>query len=124
MSTAVVRTALPWMLRPTAARSAALLALMSGPGQRPDPSLVDWLTLVASQTRSTGAPGPLPDGVVGRWRSRPVSVLVGEHDRFFPPDRLAAAVRQRLGGRVDVLPGLGHLAVEEDPALVASHLPL
>ncbi|HSE08360.1 MAG TPA: alpha/beta hydrolase [Nocardioidaceae bacterium] len=115
----VLRTALPWMLRPTPARSRALLRLMSGQASTPAPLLAEWLTLVARESRSTGAPGPLSDDLVERWRGRPVRVLVGEHDHFFPSDRVGRAARDRLGVEAEVLPGLGHLAVEEAPEQVA-----
>jgi pimeloyl-ACP methyl ester carboxylesterase len=46
-------------------------------------------------------------------------VVVGEHDRFFPPERVGRAARERLGVETEVLPGLGHLAVEEAPEQVA-----
>ena len=120
----VLRTALPWLLRPTAARSASLLRLMSGAPGDPDPALVEWMTLVARDTRSTGAPGPLPDHLLDRWRGTPVSVLAGEHDCFFPPERLRGPAAARLGATVQVLDGVGHLAVEEAPDLVAEHLGL
>lgn len=119
---AILRVAVPWVLRPTAARSRALLELMSGPESIPGADLTDWLTLAATDTRTTGAPGPLPDSVVSRWRHRPVSVLVGEHDCFFPPGRIAPSARRRLGVETEVLKGLGHLAVEEAPGLVAERL--
>jgi len=119
VSLPVLRTAVPWVLRPSPARSTALLRLMSGPAARPDPALTEWLTLVARDSRTTGAPGALPDEVVSRWTGRPVRVLVGEHDCFFPPARVGRAATERLGSPVEVLPGLGHLAVEEDPELVA-----
>jgi pimeloyl-ACP methyl ester carboxylesterase len=115
----VLGTAVPWVLRPTEPRSRALVELMSGPAARPDPALAEWLTLVARDSRTTGAPGALPDEVVSRWTGRPVRVLVGDHDCFFPPDRVGPAANGRLGAPVEVLPGLGHLAVEEDPELVA-----
>jgi pimeloyl-ACP methyl ester carboxylesterase len=118
MSGRLLRTAVPWMLRPSEPRSRALLGLMRGPGADPDPALVSWLSLVARDTRSTGAPGPLPATTLDRWRDRPVRVLVGEHDCFFPPSRVAPPA-VRVGASVEVLPGLGHLAVEEDPELVA-----
>jgi pimeloyl-ACP methyl ester carboxylesterase len=119
MSGRLLRTAVPWMLRPAEPRSRALLALMSGPGSDPDPDLVSWLTLVARDTRSTGAPGPLPSSVLDRWHGRPVRVLVGEHDCFFPPERVGPPAA-RLGASVEMLHGLGHLAVEEAPELVAA----
>ena len=124
MSTAVIRTALPWMLRPTDPRSTSLLRLMSAGTTAPDPALVEWMTLVARDTRSTGAPGPLPDHVLDRWRDLPVTVLAGASDCFFPPDRVRGPAGARLGATVDVLAGVGHLAVEEAPDLVVGRLPL
>lgn len=124
LSGPVLRAALPWMLRPTEARSASLLRLMSSPHTDPDPALVEWMTLVARDTRSTGAPGPLPDRVLDRWRGTSVTVLAGEHDCFFPPERLRRPAAARLGVAVDVLAGVGHLAVEEAPDRVADHLHL
>jgi pimeloyl-ACP methyl ester carboxylesterase len=115
----VLRATLPWVLRPTPSRSRRLLEHMSAPGRAPAEQLVEWLTLVARHTRPVGAPGPLPDHVLARWRGTPVHVLSGEHDCFLPPHVLAPAVRERLGTGLEVLPGLGHLAVEDDPAAVA-----
>jgi pimeloyl-ACP methyl ester carboxylesterase len=117
---AILRTAVPWMLRPSPERSLALLRLMSGAASRPDPELASWLTLVARETRTTGAPGPLADEVVARWRGRPARVLVGEDDCFFPPERVDRVAADRMGIHVDVLEGLGHLAVEEAPERVAA----
>lgn len=56
----------------------------------------------------------------------PLDLIVGERDQTVPPahsrdtlERLAPAAR----GRLHALPGLGHLAHEEDPAAVAALLP-
>jgi pimeloyl-ACP methyl ester carboxylesterase len=65
----VLRVAVPWALRPSPARTGALVRLMSGPGASPEPALVEWLTLVARDTRTTGAPGPLPRSLLSRWRA-------------------------------------------------------
>ncbi|WP_336922158.1 alpha/beta fold hydrolase [Aquipuribacter sp. SD81] len=115
----VLAATLPWVLRPTPARSRALLEQLTGPGHPPSAQLVEWFTLVARCCRPVGAPGPLPGAVLDRWRGTPVHVLSGEHDCFLPPDALAAAARDRLGTALTVLPGLGHLAVDEDPDAVA-----
>lgn len=119
---AVLRASVPWLLRPTRTRSRALLSLMSGPAWSPDPALVEWMTLCARETRTSGAPGPLPAEVLARWRGRPVRVLVGEHDCFFPASRVSSAARDRLGVEAQVLPGLGHLTVEEAPGLLADRV--
>ncbi len=118
-SMAVLRTAVPWMLRPTRSRSESLLRLMGGPGSEPDRTLTEWLTLVARETRSTGAPGPLPEVLLARWRGADVRVAVGSDDCFFPAERVAAAARTRLGATVTLLPSTGHLAVDERPGQVA-----
>jgi pimeloyl-ACP methyl ester carboxylesterase len=117
--TAVLRSTLPWILRPTPDRSRALLRHLTAPGREPPEELVDWMTLVARHSRPVGAPGPLPSPVLARWRGTPTLVLSGEHDCFLPPDRLTRAVRGGLGTDLVVLPGTGHLSVDDDPDLIA-----
>ena len=55
----------------------------------------------------------------------PLDLIVGERDRTVPPADAREAM-QRLApvarGVLTVLPGLGHLAHEEDAALVSNHL--
>jgi pimeloyl-ACP methyl ester carboxylesterase len=77
------------------------------------------MTLVAQTCRTTGAPGSLPDDVLARWHGRPVRVAVGEHDVFFPIDRLRGPSLARLGVEPTVVPRAGHLVVDEEPAVVA-----
>ncbi len=111
-----------WLARPDAARARAVVAGMRGSRtvtSESDP-IVEWMALVARCTRTTGAPGPLPADVVGRWRGRPVRVAVGAEDVFFPPPALARASRAWLGVDPTVLPGVGHLSVDEDPEGVAA----
>ena len=49
----------------------------------------------------------------------PVTLIVGDKDGMVPPED-AARVEARLPhGRVVMLPGLGHLAHEEEPGMVA-----
>jgi pimeloyl-ACP methyl ester carboxylesterase len=115
----VLRTALPWMLRPRLSRSAALLRLMSAPGRALHPESVEWLTLVALHCRTTGAPKSLPPEFLRPWRGRSVAVTVGAHDCFFPPRKLAVAAQDRLDARLIVMDGVGHLTVEEEPAAIA-----
>ncbi len=55
----------------------------------------------------------------------PLLLLVGERDRTVPPEqaqRVLAQLSPAAQGRCIVLPGLGHLAHEEQPALVAGHI--
>ncbi|MFJ2740810.1 alpha/beta fold hydrolase [Streptomyces sp. NPDC087440] len=98
-----------WFVHPTGSSSARLLRCMLAPGRLPRPALVEWMTLVARHSRSSGAPGvaELPARAVERL------VVTGEYDVFLPPRRLGPAVRDRLGVALGVVPGAGHLVVEE-----------
>jgi pimeloyl-ACP methyl ester carboxylesterase len=115
----MVSASLQWLVRHNEEGSRRLLAYMSGPGHTPSEDLVEWLTLVARSSRTTGAPGPLPDETLAAWQNTEVTVAVGEDDRFIPLGRLAAASRRGLGVLPGVVPGAGHLLVEEEPKLVA-----
>ncbi len=115
----MLTASLPWLVRHHEEGSRRLLAYMSGPGHTASEDIVEWLTLVARSARTTGAPGPLPDETLAAWQHTEVTVAVGEDDRFFPLGRLAAASRRRLGVLPGVVPGAGHLLVEEEPKLTA-----
>jgi pimeloyl-ACP methyl ester carboxylesterase len=110
---------MPWLLRPTPSRSAALVRVMMAPGAQGDPAQAEWMTLVARHCRSTLAPPPLSAAVVDRWRGR-VAVLSGEFDTFLPPARLRTAVHERLGVELTVVPRSGHLLPEESPGSVVN----
>lgn len=105
-----------WFIRPTPARSARLLRAMLAPGHRPRPDLVEWMTLVARHSRSSGAPGTaeLP------LRKVPRLVATGAHDTFLPPRRLYPVVHSTLDTELHVIPDAGHLVVEEHPDRVAA----
>lgn len=47
-------------------------------------------------------------------------VLSGQNDCFFRAEALGPAVRERLAVDLEVLPGVGHLSVEEAPEAVAN----
>ncbi len=104
-----------WFVRPTPARSTRLLQAMLAPGHQPREELVEWMTLVARHSRSSGAPGvaDLPARAVPRL------VTTGAHDTFLPPRRLAPAVRTMLGTDLHVIPDAGHLVIEEHPGQLA-----
>ncbi|MFB6836252.1 alpha/beta fold hydrolase [Streptomyces sp. NPDC056361] len=114
---ALLAASAAWYLRPTPARSARLLRALHAPGREPRAELVEWMTLVARHARSSGAPGLAES----RARKVPMTVVTGEHDVFLPPERLRPAVRRRLAGvELGVVPGAGHLVVEEFPERVAA----
>ncbi|MER0485021.1 alpha/beta fold hydrolase [Streptomyces sp. Edi2] len=114
----VLAASAAWFLRPTPTHSARLLRAMLAPGRRPREELVHWMTLVARHSRSSGAPGAaaLPARAISRL------AVTGEHDVFLPPRRLGPAVRAALGADLGVIPGTGHLVVEECPGYLATLL--
>ncbi|CAM5351932.1 hypothetical protein GCM10010299_71960 [Streptomyces tanashiensis] len=103
-----------WFLRPAPTHSARLLRVMLSPGHPPREELVNWMTLVARHSRSSGAPGAatLPA------RSIPRLVVTGEHDVFL----LGPAVRGTLGAELGVVSEAGHLVVEECPEYLSTLL--
>lgn len=58
---------------------------------------------------------------IDAWPSAPTRVVGGAEDRFFPPELQARVARERLGLRLDVVPG-GHLAALSHPAEVTAYL--
>ncbi len=98
-----------WAVFPRSSTSARLLRLMLAPGHQPRPALVEWMTLVAEHCRSSGSPSKVPP----RRTEAPTAVAVGAHDVFLPPAALQSVVRERFGGELTVVPGSGHLVVEE-----------
>ncbi|MGZ5400012.1 MAG: alpha/beta fold hydrolase, partial [Nocardioides sp.] len=54
-----------------------------------------------------------------RWKGRDVRVAIGEHDVFFPVSKLREACRTKLGLEPLVIPGAGHLLLDEEPVLVS-----
>ena len=119
LSAVMLWRSLAWLMRPTSARSGRLVGLMTG-SQRPGlETLVEWLTLVARGTHTTGAPGPLPAAALDNWLGRDVRILAGAQDVFFPPDALRGPAR-RLGASLDVAPDAGHLLCDQRPELVVT----
>jgi pimeloyl-ACP methyl ester carboxylesterase len=99
-----------WLARPSDRHSARLVSLMTAAQTGTESTeIVEWMTLVARTTRSSGAPGPLEPGTLRHWRGRSVRILTGEKDVFFPPERLAKPAQIHLGQQLDVIPGAGHL---------------
>ncbi|GAB3961226.1 alpha/beta fold hydrolase [Streptomyces sparsus] len=118
----VLAATLPWLVRPTEARSAALLKQLHGPDRRPSAELVTWMTLLARSSRSSLAPAPLPPATLARARRVTNVVVTGEHDVFLPPSRLAPHASRHLGVAVRTVPDAGHLVVEEQPGAVVAHV--
>lgn len=112
---------LPWLLGPTAARADRLLSAMDGGARVVDRErLVEWMTLVPRHVHSSLAPAPLPNRALTPWRDTPCRVVAGQHDRFFPPGRLAGPARNLLHAGTTVVPGAGHLLTHTAPQAVAA----
>jgi pimeloyl-ACP methyl ester carboxylesterase len=118
---AILRATVPWMVRRSDGGSRGLVELMAGPGRYPE-ELVPWLTLAVRSSHPTGAPKRLPDDVLHRWRGHPVAVLVGSHDCFFPASRITELARADLGVTATVVPGAGHLLIDQAPEAVVRAL--
>ncbi|MFI5743463.1 alpha/beta fold hydrolase [Streptomyces anulatus] len=109
----------PWLLRPTFARSAALVRRMAAPGHgKVAESLGEWMDLVGRCCRTSFAPPALPSGLLELRRSVPTLVVTGRFDPFLPPCHLGAAARRRLGAEFRVIEGAGHLLLDEAPEAV------
>jgi len=109
----------PWVLRPSVARSTALLRHMAAPGDGATPGdLSTWMDLVARCCRTSLAPHPLSSGLLERRRPVPALVGTGRFDPFLPPRVLGPAARRRLGAEFKVVEGAGHLLLDEAPDAV------
>lgn len=110
-----IRATLPWLLRPTSARSTALLRLFLTPGHLPPAPLVEWYTLLAQSCRTSLAPPVLPHRLLAQRAAVPCLVVTGEHDAFLPPRRLAQPASRLLATELQVIPDAGHLVTDEQP---------
>ncbi|WP_239063253.1 alpha/beta hydrolase [Streptomyces sp. SID13031] len=108
---AILIASLAWICRPGSRSSARLIRAMSAPGREPRGDLVEWMTLVARHSRSSGAPGQAT--IVAN--TIPTVLTTGTRDVFVPPGRLAPAAHRKLGLEVDAVTDGGHLLVEECP---------
>ncbi|MEU0159246.1 alpha/beta hydrolase [Streptomyces sp. NPDC006261] len=109
----------PWLLRPSVARSTALLRQMAAPGaEAPPDHLSTWMDLVARCCRTSLAPPPLPSGLLEQRRPMPTLAVSGRFDPFLPPRVLGPSARRRLGAEFRVMEGAGHLLLDEAPVAV------
>ncbi|MFJ3437123.1 alpha/beta fold hydrolase [Streptomyces cyaneofuscatus] len=115
----LLASTVPWLLRPSVARSAALLRRMAAPGWgEVSGNLSTWMDLVARCCRTSLAPPPLPPALLERRRPVPTLVVTGRFDPFLPPRVLGPSARRRLGAEFRVTEGAGHLLLDEAPEAV------
>ena len=120
---------LPRLIARRSANSRSVARIIESTGSRLDSAGIDlYVRLVRDPAHVAGALAML-----SRWDlhafekdlprlATPLSLLVGENDRAVPPAE-AVTVQKRLPqAEVCRLPGLGHLAHEEEPQRVAQEL--
>ncbi len=117
----------PWLIARRASDRSAVERLLRNTGSRID---AEGVTCYAALVRRPGHVAAAL-GMMAAWDlhplaralprlAMPLTLVVGSNDRTIPPED-AARVRAVLpSARIVTLPGLGHLAHEEDPAAVAA----
>ena len=115
----------PWIVARQASNQALVDRMLAGTGSRLDPQDARLYARLFAQPRHVAAALRM----MARWdlnafdiaRLRvPLTLVAGERDGMIPPS-VARRVAERLpGSRLVLLPGLGHLAHEEDPARITA----
>jgi magnesium chelatase accessory protein len=113
----------PWIFALQARRPGAVERLLAATGSRIDADGRKFYARIISQ------PGHVAGALrmMSRWDldidlpalDVPVTLVVGDKDGMVPPEEGARLAARLPNARVVMLPGLGHLAHEEEPALVA-----
>jgi magnesium chelatase accessory protein len=113
----------PWVFALQARRPGAVDRLLAATGSRIDADGRKFYARIISQ------PGHVAGALrmMSRWDldidlpalDVPVTLVVGDKDGMVPPEEGARLAARLPNARVVMLPGLGHLAHEEEPALVA-----
>lgn len=89
----------------------ALIGLLHG---LRDPRVTDWVGIAPAVGPTPGVVlPPLPEGIAG-WAARR-TVIVGEHDAFYPVARMNVLAPHAL----DVLPGADHFLFDRDDDVAA-----
>jgi alpha/beta superfamily hydrolase len=84
----------------------ALVGMLYGPQ---DPRITDWVGIGAPTRFADQAPMALPPADLDRWSVRK-TVIVGEHDTFFPPSTVGVLHPDT----VHIVPGADHFLFDRD----------
>jgi len=125
--------AVPRLAAQAAARPGALQHLVASTGsQLDDAGLAHYRELLAQPSHIAGAlqmmagwnVGPLLPALRQRLARQPIALMLaaGERDRTVSAAQSQQVAQALPGARFRLLPGLGHLAHEEQPAIVAALL--
>jgi pimeloyl-ACP methyl ester carboxylesterase len=105
-----------------AAADVFLPKVLGGTTRRVRPALFDEVHAMIRQNTATGIAAALramaarPDSTSRLPRLRcPVLCLAGEEDVFTPPELARATAERNFGGRIQIIPGAGHLTNLEAP---------
>jgi magnesium chelatase accessory protein len=116
----------PRLFARTATEDAAVARLLAGTGSTLDPQGAElYARLLRSPAHVAGALGMMAHWDLDwmqhdlRYLAAPLLLVVGGNDLTVPPSEAARVRRLLPSARVVTLPGLGHLAHEEEPARVA-----
>lgn len=122
----------PWIAQLFTAstrRPQSVVRLIEGTGSTLNPEDLDYYRRLVSDPAHVNATlammaqwdlGPL----LSRLNDHPSATLLitGEKDKAVPPETSVRVAKQMLSARVVSMPGLGHLAHEEDGSGVAQHI--
>ena len=118
---------LPGLFAWRARQQGVVEKLLQDTGSRIDPAGVALYTKLMTDSRHTAA----ALSMMAQWDLKPLIadlprldtpllLVVGANDRAVPPAQSNKVARRVRGARVHTMPGLGHLAHEEDPAGTAA----
>ena len=123
----------PWLAAQAASRPRSLQHLVASTGSRlGEPEVAHYRDLLRQPTHVAGAlqmmaswqVGPLVPALRRRMVEQPIALLLaaGSADTTVAPAQSHRVAQQLPGAQVRMLPGLGHLAHEESPGVVAELL--
>lgn len=114
---------LPASVRPSPARARRFVAFSSAPGWTPPAEIVDDFYRIFRDFRPLTQPPRMTDADLARL-TMPTLLLMGRHDRIFPPQAVVARAQARIPGLQagEILPQTGHLIVDEAPVAVAQRI--
>ena len=120
---------LPRLIASRGGNRSSVARVISGTGSRLDPEGLDlYVRLVRNPRHVAGALSMMSHWDLYAFEGElpkitfPLALVVGENDRTVPPEQAVTVQRRVSHATVCSLPGLGHLAHEEQPRQVAREI--